>query len=383
MATNGLLVFIIALCIRIISALITTISSLNPQSPADATKFAFTAEYIADGFLQGQLTFPAVTVTFQRWGLLLSPFWLLPGPSGLYARVGNALLGALAIYNVYTIARYYHSNRAGVIAVTPLILYPSIIAVHTTLLREAIILFGITTAVRLIIIPPQGRFRLLNYGIGFTVLYIAYIQRPDNYPIYIVAFSVGLLAYAFESGYVSKRAIGAMAMFSPLFIILSWSFIQSGLEYLSYIRDVRGGGRTDYLLTVIPQTLPELTAFSWIGAAYFLYTPFPWMIETIPDLLVSIESLVTMGFSIAAVWGIRTLARKNKPATVALVVGLVLAIVFYGVGTVNYGTGMRHRQMFTWIIFLFGGIGIAEHVNFRGLPYASTPPESDYRDKNG
>jgi ABC-type cobalamin transport system permease subunit len=83
------------------------------------------------------------------------------------------------------------------------------------------------------------------------------------------------------------------------------------------------------------------------------------------------------------VWGIRTLARKNKSATVALVVGLVLAIVFYGVGTVNYGTGMRHRQMFTWIIFLFGGIGIAEHVNFRGLPYASTPPENDYRDKNG
>ena len=381
-ALSGLFMFTVAFCLRLIASVITTVSGLNPESGTDTSGFAFTAEYIANGLIQGQLIFPSVSTTYKTWGLFLSPFWLLPGPSGLYARVGNALLGALAIYNVYTIARYYHSNQAAIIAVAPLILYPSIIAVHTTLLREAIILFGITTAVRLIIIPPQGRFRLLNYGIGFTVLYIAYIQRPDNYPIYIVAFSVGLLAYAFESGYVSKRAIGAMAMFSPLFIILSWSFIQSGLEYLSYIRDVRGGGRTDYLLTVIPQTLPELTAFSWIGAAYFLYTPFPWMIETIPDLLVSIESLVTMGFSIAAVWGIRTLARKNKPVTIALITGLVLAIVFYGVGTVNYGTGMRHRQMFTWIIFLFGGIGIAEHVNFRGLPYASTPPENDYRDKN-
>ena len=365
--TQGLWIFLVAFCVRLFTAVVTTVTSLNPESQADAAKFGSTANYIADGLMQGQLIFPDVTITYQLWGLFLSPFWLLPGPSGFYGRVGNAILGAFAVYNVYIIARAYHSDQAGALAVAPLIFYPSIVAVHSTLLREAIILFGITTAVRLVIVPPQKRIRWLLYGAAIIVLYVAHIQRPDNSVIYIAAFGVGAFVYAVEAGYVSKRMIGVTAVFSPFFAIVSWSFVQSGLEYLSYIRDVRGGGRTDYLLAIIPQTLPELAAFSWVGAAYFLYAPFPWMVETIPDLLISFEGLVTMGFTITALWGVRTLAQKNKPVAAALVVGLVLAVVFYGVGTVNYGTGIRHRQMFSWIIFLLGGIGIAENVRFLGL----------------
>jgi hypothetical protein len=376
-ATQGLWIFLVAFGIRLVAAAITTVTNLNPDSHADARVFASTADYIADGLLQGQLIFPDVSITFRLWGLFLAPFWLVPGPSGFYGRVGNAFLGAFAIYNVYVIARYYHSHRAGVIAAIPLIFYPSIVAVHSTLLREAIILFGITTAVRFVICPPQKRFRWLSYGIAAVALYLAHIHRPDNFVIYIAAFGVGGFVYAFESGYLSKRTTGITAALSPLLVIASWSFIQSGLEYLSYIREVRGGGRTDYLLNTIPQTLPEFAAFSWIGAAYFLYAPFPWMIETIPDLLVSTEGLITMGFTVAALWGVRTLAQRNKAVTAALVVGFLLTVVFYGVGTVNYGTGMRHRQMFSWIIFLFGGIGIAEHVHFTGLPTITLERDGD------
>ncbi|OYR56873.1 hypothetical protein DJ83_18515 [Halorubrum ezzemoulense] len=88
------------------------------------------------------------------------------------------------------------------------------------------------------------------------------------------------------------------------------------------------------------------------------------MIETIPDFLVGTEGLVNIGFTIAAVWGVRSLVQKYQYAIVGLLVGLAIAIVLYGVGTVNYGTGMRHRQMFIWVIFLFGGIGISEHIRF-------------------
>jgi hypothetical protein len=88
------------------------------------------------------------------------------------------------------------------------------------------------------------------------------------------------------------------------------------------------------------------------------------MIETIPDLLISMEGVGSIAFTIAAIWGVRSLGQKNLSATVGLLVGLALAVVFYGVGTANYGTGMRHRQMFLWVIFLFGGIGISKHVQF-------------------
>jgi 4-amino-4-deoxy-L-arabinose transferase-like glycosyltransferase len=296
---------------------------------------------------------------------------LLPGPSGFYARLGNALLGAFAIYNVYLIARYYHSQQAGIIAAIPLIFYPSIVAVQTTLLREAMVLFGITTAARLVILSSSQRSRLLTWVIAGGLLHVALLLRSDNIIIYAAAIATGLAVYAATQGYLTRRTVGICLVASPIAFVLSLPVIQDGIEYLTRIRELRASGRTVYLQEIIPQTVPEFAAFSWVGAAYFLYAPFPWMVTTIPDLLVSVEGLISIGFTIAAVWGIRSSEQNNVPATIGLIVGLLIAVVLYGVGTVNYGTGMRHRQMFTWVIYLFGGIGLSERVRFK-VPFTQS-----------
>ncbi|WP_160163056.1 glycosyltransferase family 39 protein [Halorubrum lipolyticum] len=356
----------------------TTLTTLNPDSTGDAVGFGNTAETIARGLREGtpyqytsssidlsQLLVPlASSDTYALWGSFLAPFWMLPGPSGFYARLGNALLGAFAVYNVYLIARYYHSHQAGVVAALPMTFYPSIVAVQSTLLREAIVLFGITTAARLLLLPSHRRSRLLSYALAAVVLHVSLLQRDDNVIIIVAAIAAALAVHAVNSGYLSRRSVALAASLSPVAFVLSLPVIRDGIEFLAYTREVRASGRTVYLPDVIPQTVVELTAFSWVGAVYFLYAPFPWMIETIPDLLVGIEGLINIAFTVAAVWGVRSLGQKNSPATVGLLVGLCVAVVLYGVGTVNYGTGMRHRQMFIWVIFLFGGIGVSEHVRF-------------------
>lgn len=371
-------VLVIAFLIRSIAAVVTTLTTLNPDSTADAIGFGNTAETIARGLREGspylyttgsidlsQLLIPLLSSdTYTLWGTFLAPFWLLPGPSGFYARLGNAILGAFAVYNVYLIARYYHSHQAGVVAALPMTVYPSIVAVQTTLLREAIILFGITTAVRLLMLPSRQRSRLLSYALAGIVLHISLLQRNDNVFIFVAAIVAALAVHVVKSEYLSRQSIALGASLSPLAFVLSLSVIRGGIEFLAYTREVRASGRTIYLAETIPQTVIELIAFSWIGAAYFLYAPFPWMIETIPDLLVGIEGLINIAFTVTAIWGVRSLSQRNMAATVGLLVGLSVAVVLYGVGTVNYGTGIRHRQMFIWVIFLFGGIGISEHVRF-------------------
>ena len=370
--------FVIAFLVRSVAAIITTLTTLNPDSRKDAVGFGNTAETIARGLKEGspylytaesldpsQVLFPlASPEIYTLWGTFLAPFWLLPGPSGLYARLGNAFLGAFAVYNVYLIARYYHSHHAGVVAALPMMFYPSVVAVQSTLLREAIILFGVTTAARLLLLTSQRRSQLLSYVLAGIVLHISLLQRSDNFLIFVAAVVTALGVYAVKSGYISRRAIALGASLSPVAFVLSLPVIRDGIEFLAYTREVRASGRAVYLPEVIPRTVFELAAFSWVGAAYFLYTPFPWMIETIPDLLVGIEGLINIAFTVAAVWGVRYLGQKNTPATVGLLAGLAVAVILYGVGTANYGTGMRHRQMFLWVIFLFGGIGISEHVRF-------------------
>ncbi|WP_152420856.1 glycosyltransferase family 39 protein [Halorubrum coriense] len=376
--TEGFWLFITGLSIRLIAAIITTVTTVNPDSTTDALEFGDRAETIAQGILEGnpylyttgsieisQFLFPLASPDiYDLWGSFLAPFWLLPGPSGFYARLGNALFGALAIYNVYLIARYYHSHQAGVIAVLPMIFYPSFVAVHSTLLREAIVLFGITTAVRLLVFSRYRRSKWPSYALAAGLLHLSLLLRGDNFVIYAAAISAVILVYLFKSGLVTILTAGFGVALSPAAFALVLPTIRDGIEFLAYTRTIRARGRAVYLPEIVPRTILELVAFSWVGAAYFLYAPFPWMIETIPDLLVGTEGLVNIVFSIAAVWGVRSLDQKYQYAIVGLLVGLAVAIVLYGVGTVNYGTGMRHRQMFIWVIFLFGGVGICEHVRF-------------------
>lgn len=359
---EGVVIFIVAFGIRAVAATITTITKLNPDSQADAVGFANAAEIIAAGLLRGEFVVPGHGYIYDLWGAFLAPFWLLPGPSGFYARLGNALLGAIAVYNVYCIARAYHSRQAGLVAALPLIFYPSILAIHSTVLREALILFAITTATRLLIVQRRQLSTLSTYTIVVGLLYIAYILRPENAVLYAVAIGAGVFVKGIERSSPKIRSALITAGITVTCMAFVTGVHKEGIEYLSRIRNRRARGRTVYLQEVIPETALELLAFSWIGAAYFLYAPFPWMIETIPDLMVGIEGLANIGFTIAAVWGIRSMAKQNPSATVGLLAGLLLAVVLYGVGTVNYGTGMRHRQMFLWVIFIFGAIGIAEHV---------------------
>jgi len=361
---TGLVVFVAALLVRFVAAVVTTVTTLNPDSTADARGFAGVADTIAENLLRGQLSTPEAGYIYELWGSFLAPFWLLPGPSGFYARLGNALLAAFAIYNVYLIARTYHSHQAGVIAALPMIFYPSFVAVHSTVLREAIVLFGITTAARLLTVSSRNYLRRLTYALAGVSLYVATIMRTDNLIIYVAAVAAALAAYVVERRPNPLRSVVVGTGLSLVGFVLALPVVRTGVRHLARIREVRAFGRAAYLSDVVPRTIIELIAFSWIGAAYFLYAPFPWMIETIPDLLISMEGVGSIAFTIAAIWGVRSLGQKNLSATVGLLVGLALAVVFYGVGTANYGTGMRHRQMFLWVIFLFGGIGISKHVQF-------------------
>lgn len=357
-------VFGLAFIVRLAGAAATTVTrSVNPASQKDAVQFGQTAATIAQGLPE---SIPVVIDsgpigTYQLWGSFLSPFWLLPGPSGFYARVANCLLGAFAVYNVYIIARYYHSHRAGVFASAPMIVYPSFVAVHSTLLREAIVLFGLTTAARLVIVKPTGRSWRSYIG-GLAVLYLAYVQRTDNLTIYAVTVAAGLIVYGRNTGVISRRTLYGIASVSPVVFVLSLPILRDGVEYLAKTRQYRAHGDAAYLSEVIPQTVGELIGFSWIGAAYFLYTPFPWMIRSVPGILIGVEGMINVGYTVAGIFGSRFVAQRDSTTGVALLVGFAVAVTLYGVGTANYGAAMRHRQMFVWVVFLLGGVGLANKV---------------------
>lgn len=357
------LVFILALATRWLGVGVTTLTRLNPYSLADANSFARAASEYAVVMAHGEVPVVRFSVIDDVWGVMLSPFWLLPGPSRVYARMGLGVLGALAAYNVYVIARHHHSRQAGLLAVAPLLFFPSLVLAHASVLRDVVVLFGITTAARLLLAPLNDLPRYARYSAAVGALGLATVLRTDNLPVYLlvvgvaVVLSVRQIRESFRSWPVT---VGAGVAVGGFVIV---PVAREVIEYLARIRGQRASGRTEYLGWVFPDTVVEAIAFSWIGVAYFLFSPFPWMASTPSDFVVGIEAMITLGFSIAAFSGARVMARQTVPGTVALVVGILVASVLYGLGTANVGTAVRHRQMITWALFVLGGIGLSNRVD--------------------
>jgi hypothetical protein len=89
------------------------------------------------------------------------------------------------------------------------------------------------------------------------------------------------------------------------------------------------------------------------------------MVENLADFIIMFEGLVNLLFAAASFAGARTVGKRAPAVTVTLLVVFVVGVTLYGVANANYGTSVRQRQMFVWILYLFGSVGIVNHVRVR------------------
>lgn len=343
---------------------------INPYSRRDPVQFAETASIIATRFVEtGAYLPPDVSYTETIWPTLLAPLWLLPGPSSQYARILISFFGALIVVNVYVIARQYHSRQAGILAALPLAFYPTHIMLHSTLMRDVVIIFGMTTAARLWVPPPTNLNRRLQSALAGAVLVLATVLRPDNAPLYLLVFAIGIMIIIHESEALDiVFPVGSptrMLCFGGITALLAYPIVQRVLPYLAGIRQHRAKGDALYLTGLNLITPVSALSGGWILVMYFLYAPFPWMVASPAELAVALEGVITMLLTVAGLYGARYAVRNHSETAIPLLVGLVVGCALYALGTVNYGAASRFRQSFTWLIFLFGGIGLATRIRFR------------------
>ena len=362
--SDAFIIFSASLSLRLLLVLVTTLTEVNTYSQSDADGFASQANQIATTVTSGATPSLNLDDIYQLWGTMLSPFWVLPGPSRIYARIGMAILGAVAVYNVYSIARHYYSKAAGTVCIIPMVFYPSFLFVHATVLREVMVLFCLTTATRLLFLPTRYR-RITQYVGAGILLSIASVLREENIPVYLLVISIAIIVkWKPWKRYDILSKIGATSG-TLIGLVSVYMYGPRVLDRLMTVRRYRARGRTEYLGTIFPDTILTAVAFSWIGASYFLFSPFPWMLANIMDFVIMLESFGNLLYAIAAVLGVKIMIKKIPSGVAALLTAILVGSVLYGYGTANVGTAVRHRQMVTWAIYLFGGIGITSCIQFK------------------
>lgn len=89
--------------------------------------------------------------------------------------------------------------------------------------------------------------------------------------------------------------------------------------------------------------------------AYYMLSPFPWQVRTGLDLFAALDGLLRLAllfFAFTALW-------KPPPGTPAGIPRFLLILYFsmsalWAMGTINYGTAMRHHIVPYWILVVLG-----------------------------
>ena len=390
---DAVYVFFLALGVRVGGVVLTTLTDLNPDSGGDAAGFARNAAAYASGDQSIVFFIENLGTTYSTWGFFLTPFWLLPGPSRVYARLGVALVGAFAIYNVYLIVRYTFSKQAAMFSVAPLVVFPSFVALHSVVLRDAAILAGLVYIIRLFAVPSRWSLGI-KYALVMLIIGFISLLRPENFPIYAVMGGTAAVLWGLKRRHygtitVGGAILGVFAYFAneiarQLDLLRGHETIFEFLLFLRAAR-IREGGRSQYLADITLETPLEVALYAPQGAFYFLFSPLPWLAESPIDYIMLVETTIMLVFAFAGISGVVRLWQRRPQLAGALLVGLLSAALFYGIISTNVGTSVRQRQVFSWIVFVFGGIGIAGRYHLRIIwPWdrsetsenADTPPET-------
>ena len=140
-----------------------------------------------------------------------------------------------------------------------------------------------------------------------------------------------------------------------------------GLEYAAEYRtklvfEDAPNARANYGIMLDTSSVITLIRSTLLMFVCYLFAPFPWQVTNWLDVYGIAESLlrfVLIAFSVVSWYRADGVQRR--------IWGLLLVIYFsmtflWAMGTVNYGTSIRHHILTNWIIIILGGPGLIDFV---------------------
>lgn len=304
----------------------------------------------------------------------------------IIAQVLNSLLGALAIFFLYSIAKKLFNRQIAYISIVLYAFFPSLVLWSSQNLKEIPILFVIIVSIWiiqklqeqfhlshlifLILISPllwglnalrHYIFIFLIYAIIFSFLVNISKQSYKRNLLYALSFFI-FLCIVPPSPRVNLRAgiLSSIPMSVRSFLTKTSKpdlDIYKDLEYLSQRHKGLAIGNSTIAPEVDISTPLKALKFLPKGMAYFLFAPFPWRAEgllqkaTIPEniLLFIIFPFVLYGMYIN---------RTRWRMSFVIIFFVMITLVAYSLVEGNIGTAYRHKAVLLPFFFIFASAGI-------------------------
>jgi len=319
---------------------------------------------------------------------LLGTFYRIFGPSQLFGEELSVLVFLLSCFVLIEIIKLLNISKYTVLLLLIYGLLPTNLIFCSKILREPyqilFFMFSVYWGLRLHLKPAKGAmifcvFSALIMGLFHKalILYALFLV-----PILFLFFSQQISGSLSNRRYFLKWRLVIICCILLLIIgafIIGIQFKVSGLgpvkaflsgEWLKYAEEHRirsiektaSYARAIYGITLDISSPISLIKSVWLIYVYYLFAPFFWQVTNWLDIYGAVESLLRLlliTFSIISWYRADGVQRR--------IWGLLLVIYFsmtflWAMGTVNYGTSIRHHILTNWIIIILGGSGLIDFV---------------------
>lgn len=352
---------LIGFSIRLLLILVHVAIAPLPLSDADAMGFEEKGLRIAESWSMGYESPVAIkgANVFAGW---VAGWYYLFGHIPFLPLLLNAVMGVALAWIVYKIALdMTDSKKVAKTSLLFMLFFPNLILNSTLLLREMFVLF----------------FAVLSFWF-FLKWY-----RTQKFRNWLIALLTLGVSATFHGGMIFVGLVYGIAYILhnpkkavPGFRVLFGLVMVAGTAYLYFnnfsnklptesldVETLANGtmsasrSRAAYLTGWHPSSMFETILQTPVRVIYFMFTPFPWMVRSVQDLMGLLDSITYLVLTRYFVTGMKSLRQVDRKLW-WIVLGITLfTVIIFAWGVSNYGTAMRHRLKLVWLILPIAFLG--------------------------
>lgn len=296
---------------------------------------------------------------------LYAPFYLVLGESKVVGELASATFGVAAGFVLYLIGREVTDRRTASIALLIVLLWPSLLYRSTVIQREIVVVVLMLTAV-LLAVRWVERMRSWEIPLLLVIVWAMFVLRKENLAIIFVTLGTALVLRGRRS---PRYLLGASVVSLPFlgyFVTHFGSFTGAGTsltpEALDTYAHARAHGDAAYLTWLHYDSWLDVVTYLPIKVAYFLYSPLPWQIDSVADVLAGVSGLSALLLTVLILR--RLLSVRFSDKVFVLATYLVTGVAAYSIVEMNFGAAFRRRIQFVPVLVLFGVMAIS-YVHIR------------------
>ncbi len=298
------------------------------------------------------------SLNVRYYTILVTSIYYIFGYNPIFMMILNVLFGTLTIIVIYYIGRELFNKRVGKWAAGIFAFWPSHIMFSAMNMRDSLAILLMS----LFILKLLKWFKNFQFSDMFwlVLLFIGNTLIRSQNAVLLAAVAAPFIMY-----YLFKKT---NPILKPLWFMVGIAGIVGGfglvyalgyanemnINYIISEMDYRSSGGSAYLTSLHYTSWVDVIKYLPVRLVYFVFSPFPWQVNSISQALSGIEGVILMWFTFVILrkWKVIKKLATNKAMLWTFILFCLFGLMSNAVIDSNSGTAMRHKLQFIYVIFI-------------------------------